>query len=146
VTILAVLQALVGVVFILVGIGTFVGAALFTTGGINPGPRVPFTQQQLAAFLGVVGAVIIILGIVGLAIAWGLWTLRPWARIVAIILAILGILISVGGVVSALAGVTAGWGSLVFLAIDLLILWYLMRADVRAAFEGRRAAAVRRAA
>jgi len=36
-------------------------------------------------------ALLILAGIISLVVAWGLWNLKPWARIVAAIFAILGL-------------------------------------------------------
>src|SRR5437016_4444055 len=58
----------------------------------------------------------------------GLWTLQPWARKVAILFAI----VSLGtDVVSILTG---NYGNAVALLFDLLLIWYLTRPGVRAAF------------
>jgi hypothetical protein len=40
------------------------------------------------------GVVLIIIGLVSLVLAWGLWTGKGWARMVALIFAILGIVVN----------------------------------------------------
>src|SRR5437660_1034083 len=67
-------------------------------------------------------------GILSLIVAWGLWTLQPWARKVAMLFAI----VSLGTDVVSI--VTGGYENAVALLIDLLLIWYLTRPGVRAAF------------
>jgi hypothetical protein len=48
---------------------------------------------------------------------WGLWRLRPWARIVALILAVIEIL------------------SIYGIPISVIIIWYLLKSEVKVAFQ-----------
>src|SRR5207249_8651468 len=64
-------------------------------------------------------------------LAWGLWTLQPWARQVAILFAI----VSLGTDVVSI--VTGGYENAVALLIDLLLIWYLTRPGVRRSEERR---------
>ncbi|MEM2869974.1 MAG: hypothetical protein QW379_06105 [Thermoplasmata archaeon] len=74
----------------------------------------------ILAFLPVLGACVyitIIFGVIYLLVGIGLFTLKKWARILAIIFAIIGLLnLPIGTIIS------------------IIILWYLFRADVKAAF------------
>lgn len=74
------------------------------------------------------GAFLTILGLIGLLIAWGLWTLQPWARILGLIFAIIGLVANIVSIVS------GNFASVVGVLIDLLLLWYLTRPGVKAAF------------
>ncbi|MEM4728252.1 MAG: hypothetical protein QXH42_00620 [Thermoplasmata archaeon] len=59
----------------------------------------------------------VVFGIIYLLVGVGLFTLKKWARILAIIFAIIGLLnLPIGTIIS------------------IIILWYLFRADVKAAF------------
>ena len=106
VTILAVLQFLSGIVYL--GMG-----AMFLTGG-GYGGYIPGLTEVLA----IIGGIFIVLGLVCFLIGWGLWTLKGWARIIAIILAILSLCnIPIGTI------------------IGIIILWYLFKPEIKAAFE-----------
>jgi uncharacterized membrane protein (DUF2068 family) len=130
ISIIAVLAALVGVLF-------FIGAALFaalsTAGG--------FLQEMIEAYgatvlpdigslltaiaLGIAG-VLAILGILYLVTAYGLWTGKAWARMLAIILLILDI---IGGILSLPAGI-------ITIIIAAVLLWYFFTPSVKAFFSG----------
>ena len=75
-----------------------------------------------------VGAVMLLIGLIELIIAYGLWAGKGWARFIAIIFAVLsllfGLLGTIGGSIS----------SLLVLLLSLLILFYLYRAPVKAYF------------
>jgi len=140
VTILAILYFLFGLLCILGGIGLLAGGG-FMASIIN--------QQggQGAGFLAGLGAALGVGYLVGalieLLLGWGLWKLKNWARIITLIFMVIGAVFSVIGLVGTLAhfNVISLVFTLIFLAIYALIIWYLLRADVRAAFQGSRAGA-----
>lgn len=70
------------------------------------------------------------------AIGWGIWNLKEWARIVQMVFAALGTLGAAAGVMFSMTHFhVIGIGfSMVRLAINLLILWYLNQPHVKAAF------------
>ena len=74
----------------------------------------------------VVGAFLVALGAVQLIIAWGLWKGRRWARILAIILTVLGLIPDIIG------SIALNPLSMVGLLINIVILWYLFQPGVRA--------------
>jgi uncharacterized membrane protein (DUF2068 family) len=114
---LAVLQ-IVASLALLVG-----GLVLLVAAGLPPSTDV---QGEAGAFA--LGTVLVLLGILSLIVAWGLWTLQPWARKAAILFAI----VSLGTDVVSI--VTGNYENAVALLIDLLLIWYLTRPGVRAAF------------
>jgi len=128
ISIISVLAALAGVVF-------FIGAALFaalsTAGGFlqsmieTYGATVlPNIGSLLTAIaLGIAG-VLAILGILYLVTAYGLWTGKGWARMLAIILLILDI---IGGLLTLPAGIIG-------LIIAGVLLWYFFTPSVKAFF------------
>jgi uncharacterized membrane protein (DUF2068 family) len=123
IAILAVLQILASVA-LLVG-----GLVISVAAGLPPSTDV---QGEAAAFA--LGTVLILLGILSLIVAWGLWTLQPWARKVALVFAGISLATDVASIV------TGNYGSAVTLLIDLSLIWYLTRPGVRAAFVSRPAA------
>jgi RNA polymerase subunit RPABC4/transcription elongation factor Spt4 len=70
------------------------------------------------AGLGVLfGTILFIIGLLDLVVGWGLWTLQSWARMAAIVLAVIGLLAFPIGTI-----------------ISIIILWYLFKPEVKAAF------------
>lgn len=78
-----------------------------------------------------VGIIALILGVLYLVLAWGLWTLKPWAFWGTVILEVLTILNGIFGLTQGV--VATGIGSLIF-AIVVLIYMFADR-NVRAAFR-----------
>lgn len=68
--------------------------------------------------LAAVGGFLIIVGVIDFAIAFGLWNLQPWARTVAIVFAIIGLLSFPIGTI-----------------ISIIILWYLFKPEIKEAFQ-----------
>lgn len=142
VTILAILYFLGALGCILGGILSMVGGGLAATLGNQAG-----SQGAGAAILGALGAaagvVILILGALYVLLGWGMWKLKNWARIITIILMALGVAGALFGVVGLLAHFSVfGLVLTVFwLAIYSLIIWYLVKPDVKAAFQGGQAKA-----
>jgi uncharacterized membrane protein (DUF2068 family) len=83
-------------------------------------------------FLGIifvmVGGVLLLFGLIELVIFYGLWMGKKWARFLAIVFSVLGLLFNllglVGGSVLSLAG----------LVLAILILYYLYQPQVKAFF------------
>src|SRR5919197_1021482 len=128
VTIIAVLMAIAGVVMIIAGISAIaVGPFISTT---VPSQNLPAGMS--AAMLGGVatgsGAFMLVLGIAGLAISYGLFKGKGWAWTAAVVLSIVGI------VMSAVAIATGNFGSVISIIIDGVILYYLYRPHVKAYF------------
>lgn len=104
VTILAVLYWLSAVAAILGGLA-YVAGLLY------------FLPSAFLALFWVLGAVLIAIGVLDIVIGWGLWTFKKWARTVAIILAIIGLISFPIGTV-----------------ISVITLWYLFRPEIKACF------------
>jgi len=132
ISIIAVLAALLGVLF-------FVGAALFaalsTAGSFLQdmietyaenygGTIIPDIGSVITAIALFIAGVLAIAGILYLVTAYGLWTGRGWARILAIILLILDIIL----------GLVTIPGGIVLIIIAGVLLWYFFTPSVRAFF------------
>jgi hypothetical protein len=135
VTILAVLEFVGGALGILggcgaIGLGGLIGAGV---AGDNP------AAAGMAGVLGVgIGVVLLVLSVIGILIGYGLWTLKKWAWNAARILSIVNI---VFGILSIVGGITAGQdagstilGNAVGIAINVFIVYYLNKPEVKAAF------------
>lgn len=108
VVILTVLQALAGIVVLLFGF-------LFILGAI------------FAPIVAILGIPILILGLIGLYIAWGLYRGKDWARILAMITAVIFVVIGL-----ILLIVIIG---IVPLALGVLVLYYLTRPEVKSYYR-----------
>ena len=126
VKVISVLFYIGAVLSVLFGLLSFVGASLF--GAL-------FSNIPALSFIGagsfvVLGVVMLALGVLDFFVGRGLWKGHNWARIVAVILAALGVLMQLlallGGRISAI----------VFLVIYLVIGGYLLlNNDVKASFS-----------
>lgn len=120
VTILAILAAIGGVLGVLGGVSVvFLGGVVATvTGG-------------LGAIVSLLGLLLLILSVVELALAYGFWTLKPWAWQLGFVLEAASVALSV---LQLLFG-GAGFGSVVITVVVAgIILYYLNTPDVRKAF------------
>ena len=104
ITVLALLYAIEG----LFGLG--MGGMFLAGGSMIPGLGGSF----MAAF----GIVMVIIALIDFVIAYGLWTMQSWARTVAIIFAIIGLL-----------------GFPIGTIISIIILWYLFKPEIKEAFH-----------
>jgi hypothetical protein len=135
VTVIAVLDFIGAAFCVLAGLGMMLGGGYFATmlsqgRGANAG--------MLAAIGAAAGVIFLVLGAIGILLGWGLLKLKDWARIITIVLAGLGAL----GGLFALFGVLGHFAAIAMffvlcrLAINGLIIWYLLQPQVSAAFQG----------
>jgi len=101
------------------------GGILVAGGGLFAMSDIPGFEFVAGIILGI-GAFLLLLGIISLIIAWGLWTGQGWAWIVTLIFAILGL---IGGIIALIAVV-----GIIPVIINILILYYLTRPHVKAFF------------
>lgn len=129
ISIIAVLAALIGV---LCFVGAVLFAALSTAGGFLTdlieaygGGLMPFDIGGLlsAAFLAFAGVAAIV-GILYLVTAYGMWTGKGWARMLAIVLLILDL---IGGILTLPGGIVP-------IIIAGVLLWYFFTPAVKAFF------------
>jgi hypothetical protein len=76
------------------------------------------------------GILTIIVGIIYLAVGWSLWSMRPWALVFTMIMAVFG-LVDAMFVLIATSNIAYG---LAAAAIPAFLLWYTSREDIRDAF------------
>jgi len=112
-----------------------IGTALSIIGGViflALGPLFASFGIPFVTALGVLaGVIFLVFGLIGFAIAWGLWKGKNWARWITIIGAAIGVLL---GVLSIVQGSLEG--GLVGVIIDALFIYILMRPDAKAFFGG----------
>ena len=117
VAILAILEAIAGVYYLITGIGEFIAVAVIRSlaGSGIPSEIIPMIPRFL-------GTVLIIFGLVSILLAWGLWTGKGWARMFALVFAILSIILSLVSF------------HIVGLVIDAILIYYLTRPNVKKFF------------
>ena len=121
VTILAVLEALGGLVWLLAGAGMMMVGALMPLFGVG-------LPMFLGAIAGLMSLVFLIFGIIAFVLAYGLFTGRGWAWLWSLIFAVIGIILALFEAMSSL-----GSGILPII-IYLVIIYYLTRPHVKAFF------------
>ena len=138
VTILAVLQFIGAGLCVLLGILVVVGAGAgflgsMTQGQGGTGGLMAMVGGALSVFFFVVAAIAALLG-------WGLWSLKNWARIAVIVLSALGAVLSLLALLNFSSAIIVG--VIIRLAINGVIIWYLLQPNVAAAFQGGQARTV----
>ena len=93
---------------------------------------------MLAHIAPVIGAIVFVFAMLYIAVGVGLLKLHNWARILAMILIVLGLLSSLAGIANSLARMHPLLlaREVAVVVLDLWILWYLLRPHVRQAFGG----------
>lgn len=141
VTIIAVLDFIGAGVCVLAGLGMMLGGGVVAT---------MMSQQQGGAGAGILGAIgaaagvfFLVCAAVAVLLGWGLLKLKEWARIITIVFAAIGAVFSLIGMFAVLGHFAAVgiFVALIRLAINGLILWYLLQPHVKAAFQGVQARA-----
>lgn len=119
ITVMAVLAAIGGVFGLLAAVALLgVGAAASATSGLG----------GLAALAGII---VLAYSVLSLVLAYGFWTLKPWAWPLGIGVQVLGI---IQAVLQFMNNSTSVVSLVISLAIAGVILWYLYQPHVKAAF------------
>jgi len=104
--------------------------------GVSPQGSGPAVLLEMGRVLGIYFAVMAILaGLFG----YGLWTLRNWAHLVTIVIAVFSLIGTIVGLAQVASDINISTLLVGFLRIGLsvLVLWYLWTLGVRAAFRKR---------
>jgi hypothetical protein len=109
-----VVKILVLIVVIASIIPILAGVMMLTGGGYEG----YFMQELLSQIL---PTYYVLVGVIGLVMAWGLWVGRGWAWIIALIIFIIGIIMDLVTLPTGIVGVV----------IDAIVLYLLMRPDTR---------------
>jgi hypothetical protein len=119
---------------LLIAGGGFLATVMSQSGGANASP----IAGILAGLGAVAGIVVLGFGVIDVLMGIGLIKLKNWARIVAIVFSGLGAAFQLLGIVTALShvNVVAIVFPVIVLAIHALIIWYLLKPEVKAAFQG----------
>lgn len=93
----------------------------------------------LASLGAVLGVVFFVFAAGYIVVAAGLWKLKEWARIVGVVLTCIAVLLQLPGLFGTLTHFNPGrllWSAL-WIAVDAFIIFYLLKPEVKAAFQGR---------
>jgi hypothetical protein len=142
VTVLAIFDFIGAGICVLGGLGMMLGGGFIATMINQQGGQGSAGAAGIFAGLGAAaGVFIIIIGGVCALVGFGLWKLKGWARIVSIVLAGISGALQLLGLLGSLAhfNLFAVVWSLFWIAIDALIIWYLLKPEVKAAFQAPQA-------
>ncbi|HEY2169959.1 MAG TPA: hypothetical protein VGJ30_10075 [Candidatus Angelobacter sp.] len=137
VTILAILNFIGAAFCLLGGIGMILGGGFIATMLSQQGQGSAGAAGILAGLGAAAGVFIIIVGGVIALVGFGLWKLKGWARIVSIILYAISAALQLFGLLGSLAHFNAFaviW-SVFWIAVDAFVIWYLLKPEVKAAFQ-----------
>lgn len=132
VAILAVLEIIAGILAALVGLlsvilGGFMWAYLETLVGL-----IGTVGGFVGAIVTAIGVVILVIGAISIVLGWALWGGKEWARILSIILSLIGVLF---GLLVLFAAIGAGGLiGIIIIAIQAIIIYYLTTPGVKAFF------------
>ncbi|HEV7520578.1 MAG TPA: hypothetical protein VGP89_05720 [Candidatus Angelobacter sp.] len=137
VTILAILNFIGAAFCLLGGIGMILGGGFIATILSQQGQGSAGAAGALAGLGAVAGVFIIIVGGVSALLGFGLWKLKEWARIVSIVLYGISGALQLLALLGSLAhfNVFAFVWSIFWVAVDAFIIWYLLKPEVKAAFQ-----------
>jgi len=109
---------IVKILVLIVAIGSIIpilAGVMMLTGGAYEGY---FMQELLSQIL---PTYYVLVGVIGLVMAWGLWVGRGWAWVITLIIFIIGIIMDLVTLPTGIVGVV----------IDAIVLYLLMRPDTR---------------
>lgn len=111
----------------IIAILTAIGGIVFLAGGIAGLIAAPFTSDFGVVSIGI-GIISLGLGVAYLVMAYGLWNGKRWAWTITLILSVIGIIL-------AIATIAAGnVGAIVSIIIHAVVIYYLYRPKVKAFF------------
>jgi len=133
VSIIAVLVAIQGIFFLILGILALVAVIVAANSAGTTVNGYAITGATVSAIAGVLAGIFLVVGLVSLLFAWGLWTLKRWAFWATVIIEIISLINSVFAFTQPHANF---WSIVVGMIIPVVILvYFLADANVRAAFR-----------
>lgn len=126
-TIVVVIEAILGVLLLLgalalIGLGGL-GGAMLGSSSVEGGAA---AAGLLAGFGIVTGVILGIIGVLYLAVSYGVWKARSWSWM-------LGVIISIVAIVFGVLGLSGGisLGSIISLALPIVVVYFLWTPDVK---------------
>jgi len=133
VTIISVLAFIGAACLLFAALGMFLGGAILSSMAGRPG------VGMMAGIGGaIVGVVFLGIAAVDLILGIGLWKLQNWARILTVVLLIVGVILYAFGLVRSVLHfhLIRSFIQAIFIAIDVWIVVYLSKSSVKQAFSG----------
>jgi len=147
-----IILSIIGAVLTLIFVNSMkLPATATATPGVDPAQILAIAKTSAIAGA-VIGAIVYI--VLGLLFSWKLGQLRSWARIVIIVLAIIGLVLAVIGLVYSLANPASAAmlpaseriysyiANVIVIILDALLLYFLFRPNVKEAFRAQRSTPV----
>jgi uncharacterized membrane protein (DUF2068 family) len=133
VSIIAILVAIQGIFFLILGILALVAVIVAANSAGTAVNGYAITGATVSIVAGVLAGVFLVVGLVSLLFAWGLWTLKRWAFWATVIIEIISLVNSVFAFTQPHANF---WSAVAGMIIPIVILvYYFADANVRAAFR-----------
>ena len=120
----------------LVGCGLFVGGKVISMLGGTDAVLLPRT----GFLIGVVGGTIFLASaLLHVLAGYGVWSMQNWGRVLAIILAVISLLFALPGLLltAMMMHVFFGGSRILRIVISVLIIWYLLKPEVKGLFGAR---------
>ncbi|HKV59950.1 MAG TPA: hypothetical protein VJO32_16795 [Ktedonobacteraceae bacterium] len=134
VSILAVLEGLQGVGFLIMGLLALVAVIVAaSSSGTTTVEGFTITGAVVSVVAGVLAGVFLLLGFLSFLFTWGLWTLRRWAFWATVIIEVISLANSVVALTQANANIGVIVGGMIFPIV--ILLYFLVDSNVRAAFR-----------
>lgn len=144
VTLIAVLYFIFGVLWALGGVGMVAGGDIIATVMKRQGQAGGTLADFVAGLGAALGVVFLIFGVLDISIGVGLIKLKDWARMTSIILAGIGAALGILGLLSGFVHfvLLLTLIRVCVLAVEIWIVVYLLKPEVKAAFQGVQTRAV----
>ena len=135
VSIIAILEAIEGIFFLVLAILALVAViAAANSAGATIVNGYTITGAVVSAVAGVLAGVFLVVGLLSLLFAWGLWTLKRWAFWVTVVISAIDLIVDILGWIQPQLGV-AVQELVPNMVLSAFILVALFMPDVRAAFR-----------
>jgi hypothetical protein len=126
-TVISVIDGIVGVLALLAGLLLMVGAGVL--GGVLGSAADPNAPGLGAMFAGLgiaFGIIVLLIGVLYLAIAYGVWKGRSWAWMLGVVVAVIA---TVFGVLGLAGGITVS--NILSVALPVLVLYFFWQPEVK---------------
>jgi uncharacterized membrane protein (DUF2068 family) len=111
----------------IIAILTIIGGIGFLASGIAAVVAAPFLSDMEGLSAGI-GAALMALGIAYFVMAYGLWKGKGWAWTITLVLSFIGIVLGIASIV------TGNIGAVFHLIINIIVVYYLYRPNVKMFF------------